>query len=51
MQLLYLGSADLDNITKLEKGVRKGCAEHVADYATQPGCRRKKILDYFGEKR
>eukprot|EP00877_Chromochloris_zofingiensis_P009151 jgi/Chrzof1/448/Cz01g16070.t1 len=51
LSVLYLGHKDLDTITKLEKGVRKGAIQHVAEYACQPGCRRRKVLSYFGEKR
>lgn len=51
MQVLYLGHEDLANAAKLEKGSRSGCIAHMAEYAGQGGCRRRKVLAYFGERR
>jgi hypothetical protein len=51
MQVLYLGHEDLANAAKLEKGSRSGCIAHMAEYAGQGRCRRRKVLAYFGERR
>jgi hypothetical protein len=50
-QVMYLGHEDLANAAKLEKGARSGCIAHMAGYAGQGGCRRRKVLAYFGERR
>lgn len=50
-QLVYLGADDLDTITRLEKGSRAGAAAAVAGFACQPGCKRRKLLEYFGQRR
>eukprot|EP00879_Flechtneria_rotunda_P009696 GHRR01010145.1.p1 GENE.GHRR01010145.1~~GHRR01010145.1.p1 ORF type:complete len:560 (+),score=215.08 GHRR01010145.1:2255-3934(+) len=49
--VMYVGGDDLDTIAKLEKGSRAGSAAAVADYSCQPGCRRRKVLAYFGQNR
>lgn len=47
----YVSADDLDTITRLEKANRAGAASEVTSFACQPGCKRKKILSYFGQKR
>ncbi|KAF6265510.1 P-loop containing nucleoside triphosphate hydrolase protein [Scenedesmus sp. NREL 46B-D3] len=49
--IMYVSADDLDTITRLEKANRAGAAAEVTSFACQPGCRRKKILNYFGQKR
>eukprot|EP00775_Hariotina_reticulata_P003370 gene3370-3645_t len=49
--VLYVGADDLDTICKLEKSSRAGAAAAVASFSCQPGCKRKKILEYFGQHR
>ena len=51
LQVMYVSADDLDTITKLEKGNRSGSAAAVAAYSCHPGCRRKKLIDYFGGSR
>lgn len=51
VQVLYVSGDDLDTITKLEKGSRAGSAAAVACFSCQGGCRRKRLLDYFAERR
>lgn len=50
-QVLYVSGNDLDTITKLEKGSRAGSAAAVACFSCQGGCKRKRLLEYFSEKR
>uniref|UniRef100_A0A383W498 DNA 3'-5' helicase n=1 Tax=Tetradesmus obliquus TaxID=3088 RepID=A0A383W498_TETOB len=49
--VVYVIADDLDTITRLEKANRAGAASEVTSFACQPGCKRKKILSYFGQKR
>eukprot|EP00882_Tetradesmus_deserticola_P019336 GHRQ01020806.1.p1 GENE.GHRQ01020806.1~~GHRQ01020806.1.p1 ORF type:complete len:410 (+),score=194.56 GHRQ01020806.1:1279-2508(+) len=49
--VMYVGADDLDTITRLQKANRAGASAEVTSFACQPGCRRKKILGYFGQKR
>eukprot|EP00884_Botryococcus_braunii_P022331 jgi/Botrbrau1/8782/Bobra.0330s0014.1 len=51
MSLMYCSKDDLEQIKRLEKGQRRGAVIAVADYALQPGCRRRKLLGHFGESR
>ena len=50
-QVLYVSADDLDTLTKLEKGSRAGSAASVAAFSCQGGCKRRKLIDYFGQKR
>lgn len=47
---MYTSHADLEGAHKMEKGNRAGSVQQVSEYALHPGCRRKKLLAYFGEK-
>jgi superfamily II DNA helicase RecQ len=49
--VVYVSADDLDTITRLEKANRAGSASEVTCFACQQGCKRKKILSYFGQKR
>jgi superfamily II DNA helicase RecQ len=49
--VVYVSADDLDTITGLEKANRAGAAAEVTSFACQSGCKRKKILGYFGQKR
>jgi hypothetical protein len=51
VQVLYVSADDLDTLTKLEKGNRAGSAAAVASFSCQGGCKRKKLLEYFGQRR
>jgi hypothetical protein len=51
VQVLYVSADELDTLTKLEKGTRAGSAAAVASFSCQGGCKRKKLLEYFGQKR
>lgn len=51
LQVLYVSADDLDTLTKLEKGTRAGSAAAVASFSCQGGCKRKKLVEYFGQKR
>lgn len=50
-QVVYVGADDIDTIAKLEKANRAGAAAAITAFACQPGCRRKYMLNYFGDKR
>ena len=48
--LLYTSKMDLEGFQKLERGPRMGSVASVAAYV-QPGCRRKALLGFLGERR
>ncbi|KAK9864131.1 hypothetical protein WJX84_002643 [Apatococcus fuscideae] len=48
--VLYASTQDMADLHKLEKGTRRGAVQAVNEYALAPGCRRKKLLSFFGEK-
>jgi hypothetical protein len=50
-QLVFASRADLEACAKLEKGGRRGSVHEVAALLLEPGCRRRKILRFFGEAR
>ncbi|MEW5301248.1 MAG: hypothetical protein WDW38_009457 [Sanguina aurantia] len=51
LSIVYASNEDLKSAQSMERGSRSGSVAHVAALCMQPGCRRKKLLAYFGEKR
>jgi hypothetical protein len=50
-QVVYASRDDLEASQRLEKGIRRGAVQEMAGLLMEPGCRRKKVLKYFGEAR
>lgn len=50
-QVMYASEEQFEELKKLEKGKRTGSVAEVAHYALRPICRRRALLQYFGEKR
>ncbi|KAK9866526.1 hypothetical protein WJX84_003241 [Apatococcus fuscideae] len=48
--LLYASTQDMTDLHKLEKGTRRGAVQAMNEYALTTGCRRKKLLGFFGER-
>lgn len=46
-----MSADDLDTLTKLEKGNRSGSAAAVASFSCRGGCKRRMLLEYFGQRR
>ncbi|GAX77552.1 hypothetical protein CEUSTIGMA_g4996.t1 [Chlamydomonas eustigma] len=51
VSVVYASQSDIDTVSKLEKGTRRGASLQVGNFLLAPGCRRKKLLAFFGEKR
>ncbi|KAF8066301.1 SAE2 [Scenedesmus sp. PABB004] len=47
--LMLVSADDLDTLAKLSR--RSGAAAAVAGFACLPGCKRRRLLDFFGQKR
>ena len=51
LEALIMGHGqDLEELQKLERGLRAGAVANVASYVG-PGCRRKSLLGFLGERR
>lgn len=51
LSVMYVSHADLQGAHKMERGTRTGAVAEVAGYAHGTGCRRKRVLTFFGEER
>ena len=51
LSLTYASRSELEEVGRMEKGQRRGSAMEAASFLFEGGCRRRKILSFFGEKR
>ncbi|KAG1666881.1 hypothetical protein FOA52_013514 [Chlamydomonas sp. UWO 241] len=49
--VVYASKADIQEMSRLEKASRRGAVDAVDKLLMAPGCRRKKLLQFFGERR
>jgi ATP-dependent DNA helicase RecQ len=51
LSIMYASHVDMQAAHKMERGARTGAIAEVASYAHGASCRRKRILNFFGEDR